>query len=95
MEDNKEFVKFVCISDTHTKHKELKIPDADVLIHAGDFTYKGKEQELKDFYKFLKELPHKHKVVIAGNHDLTLDIGNYQTVTKRFLGDKYSFEQCK
>lgn len=27
--------RFVCISDTHTKHREIVIPDGDVLIHCG------------------------------------------------------------
>ena len=42
-------IKFVCISDTHTKHYALKIPDGDVLIHAGDFTYGGQPKEIDEF----------------------------------------------
>ena len=33
-------MRIVAISDTHTKERELAIPDGDVLIHAGDFTMK-------------------------------------------------------
>ena len=49
------------------------IPDGDVLIHAGDFTRCGHLQEVKEFNTWLGTLPHKHKIVIAGNHELSFD----------------------
>ncbi len=61
-------MKIVCISDTHGKHTELKVPDGDILIHAGDIGYNNSKL-IKDFNNWLGELPHKYKVVIAGNHD--------------------------
>ena len=64
-------MKLVCISDTHGAHNMIPIPDGDVFIHAGDFTGMGREEEVKSFAEFLKRLPHKHKIVIAGNHDVT------------------------
>lgn len=66
--------RVVCISDTHSKHRQIQIPEADILIHAGDITISGEIDALKDFNKWLGELTHvKHKVVIAGNHDYNLD----------------------
>lgn len=62
-------MKIVCISDTHTMHRECVVPDGDVLIHAGDITGKGEIRQLRDFSLWLEALPHKHKLVIAGNHD--------------------------
>ena len=62
-------VKIVAISDTHIKHRDLEIPEGDILIHAGDFSRKGKFEDLIEFNSWLGELPHQHKVVIAGNHD--------------------------
>jgi len=50
-------------------HNRLLIPDGDMLIHAGDFTGNGSLEHLIHFADWLKELPHKHKIVIAGNHD--------------------------
>lgn len=41
-EGQKKGVRIVCISDTHTKHGDLNIPDGDILIHAGDFTSFGR-----------------------------------------------------
>lgn len=43
------------------------------MIHAGDFTRCGHLQEVKDFNNWLGTLPHKHKIVIAGNHELSFD----------------------
>lgn len=32
---SKETIRVVCISDTHDMHTKVKIPDGDILIHAG------------------------------------------------------------
>ncbi len=76
-------VRFVCISDTHNKMPAAGIPDGDVLIHAGDFTGRGMFDEVQLFVEaYLKQLPHAHKVVIAGNHDLSMDAAKYDHATK-------------
>lgn len=61
--------RYVLLSDTHSLHSQVKIPDGDVLLHSGDFCNKGTEAELRDFNEWMGSLPHKHKVAIAGNHD--------------------------
>lgn len=66
-------VRIVCISDTHGMHRRLRIPPGDVLVHAGDITMGGEKAVMLDFDKWLGELPHKHKVVICGNHDLCFE----------------------
>ncbi|XP_033629823.1 metallophosphoesterase MPPED2-like isoform X1 [Asterias rubens] len=68
-------VRFVCISDTHNQAARLlpTIPDGDVLIHGGDFTNVGSLKEIKQFNDFMGKLPHRHKIVIAGNHEVTFD----------------------
>jgi predicted phosphohydrolase len=66
-------VRLVCISDTHSRHRDIVVPDGDVLVHAGDFTKRGREQEIADFNGWLAELPHRHKLVIAGNHDFLFE----------------------
>jgi len=33
----------------------------------------GEEKEIRDFDAWLGELPHKHKIVICGNHDLSFE----------------------
>lgn len=60
----------VCISDTHELHRELVVPDGDMLIHAGDFTFfSHRRRMIQDFNDWLGELPHTYKVVIPGNHE--------------------------
>lgn len=68
-------VRVVCMSDTHslTGNIKFEIPDGDIFIHAGDFTRCGRLDEVNDFNKWIGELPHKHKIVIAGNHELSFD----------------------
>lgn len=59
----------VAISDTHGLHRKLDVPPGEVLVHAGDIAYSGPWSELESFNDWLGGLPHRHKVVIAGNHD--------------------------
>lgn len=66
-------VRVVAISDTHCKHGALTMPAGDILVCAGDFTRRGTVAEIKDFNDWLGRLPYKHKVVVAGNHDLLFD----------------------
>ena len=66
-------MKVVCISDTHGKHYEIEsIPDGDLLVHAGDFSLRGDLVEAELFAEWFGNQPHKHKVAIAGNHDLSV-----------------------
>ncbi len=66
-------LQLVVISDTHGMHNNLEIPEGDVLIHAGDITMRGKLDEARAFDRFLGGLPHRHKIVIAGNHDFCFE----------------------
>ena len=62
-------VKAVIISDTHTFHHELDLPDADILIHTGDFTLMGTPYEVMEFNDWLAKQDYETRIVIAGNHD--------------------------
>lgn len=62
-------MQIVAISDTHGKHRDLKIPDGDILIHAGDVTRGGTKEKVIDFLKWFAEQKHTYKVFVAGNHD--------------------------
>lgn len=90
----KEVKTRICvISDTHNhspypaavtpRAYRLPLPSADVLLHAGDLTMSGVEAEHKETIKMLQAADAELKIVIAGNHDLTLDkeycAQNYQT----------------
>ncbi len=62
-------VKLIAFSDTHMLHKQVEIPDGDILIFAGDMSVCRTVQDVAGFNAFLKTLPHRHKIVIGGNHD--------------------------
>ena len=66
-------MRVLAISDTHGMHWRSEAPpDADLLIHAGDFSMIGTKGEALDFLEWFTNLPHKHKVFICGNHDEAL-----------------------
>lgn len=67
--------KIVCISDTHSYHREIKIPDADIIICAGDITFKGELDVIEDFADWMGNLPIKHKITIFGNHSIGTEDG--------------------
>lgn len=75
------------ISDTHTAtpmpvssaeyaYRE-PLPKADVLLHAGDLTTTGLVSEYQVMLDVLKKAEAELKIVIAGNHDITLDESFY------------------
>jgi len=66
-------MRLVIISDTHTLHGGLDLPDGDVLVHGGDFSLGGQPHEVEEFFTWFAGRPHRHKVVIAGNHDLLFE----------------------
>lgn len=63
-------MKILHLSDTHGCHRRLRnLPEADVVVHSGDFTMNGSEAEAIDFMNWFCDLPYSHKVFICGNHD--------------------------
>jgi len=66
-------MRLVLISDTHQRHDDLVVPAGDVLVHAGDFCTRGREGEVIRFNTWLGVQSHRHKVVIAGNHDFLFE----------------------
>lgn len=72
-------MKILHISDTHGRHNDLtELPEADILVHSGDFCFSGSDNEVLDFLNWFIELPYKHKIFIAGNHDDCLWDGNIE-----------------
>jgi len=68
--------RIVCVSDTHNTTPPL--PKGDVLIHAGDLTNQGSFSELEKAVEWISKAPYEAKIVIAGNHDITLDQPFYE-----------------
>lgn len=63
-------MKILHLSDTHGCHRRLQdLPEADIVVHSGDFTMTGSEAEAIDFMNWFCDLPYHHKIFICGNHD--------------------------
>lgn len=107
-------MKIIAISDTHGQHQHLDLAkyEADVLIHAGDWT-RGHDVgllETEEFMKWFSEQPFKHKICIAGNHEVSVEdyknsipvpnnvhyLYNSEVVIEgiKFYGSPYSNEFC-
>eukprot|EP00929_Paragymnodinium_shiwhaense_P082695 TRINITY_DN4370_c0_g1_i5.p2 TRINITY_DN4370_c0_g1~~TRINITY_DN4370_c0_g1_i5.p2 ORF type:complete len:303 (+),score=48.68 TRINITY_DN4370_c0_g1_i5:109-909(+) len=81
------WTRFVCFSDTHGKHDKIiaeHMPEADILLHAGDFTNTGETSQVKSFAVWLDNYPAAHRIAIAGNHDITFDTEFYERSWSRF-----------
>jgi predicted phosphohydrolase len=76
------WIRFVCLSDTHSVPMTQPIPPGDVLLHAGDFSRRGSSKSLVSFSALLGSLPHTHKIVIAGNHEFSFDGANVGRLNK-------------
>ena len=75
-------IKIWHISDTHTYHELLEIPKGiDMVIHSGDATNPRdpylSEDQMQNFIRWFGSLPIKHKIFVAGNHDLCIEKKSY------------------
>lgn len=77
-------MRIICISDTHERNIK-NIPDGDVLIHAGDFFIGGNTLlALRNLNEDFKELPHKYKILVPGNHDWCFEDSEEEEARKIF-----------
>ena len=77
------------ISDTHSYHEQLEIPsNIDIIIHSGDCSNNINpylnENEVRQFIDWYKEVPVKHKIYVAGNHDCSIE---KRLITKKDFED--------
>lgn len=69
--------RFLLLSDTHglsSLPHSASIEYTDVVLHCGDLTKESKLHEFEASIRLLKTLNAPLKLVIAGNHDFTMDI---------------------
>ena len=85
-------MRIVGIADTHGAERQIVVPAGDILVVAGDFCTYGKLEEVAIFNTWLGTLPHKHKVVVAGNHDLIAQ-NNYLEMARLFTNARYLDEE--
>ncbi|CAD0087421.1 unnamed protein product [Aureobasidium mustum] len=84
--DSQPKTRFFIISDTHGDDlTHYPIEPVDVVIHCGDLTEESKLSEYKQAIKLLNTINAPLKLVIAGNHDFTLD----DTLYRKKLAESY------
>lgn len=66
-------MRIVAFSDTHGFHGKIVIPEGDVLVFAGDMSMDRYDGKCSEFISWFVKLPHKHKIFIAGNHDIDIE----------------------
>jgi predicted phosphohydrolase len=84
-------MRLVAVADTHLFHDELTVPDGDVFIHAGDLCRAGTLDELDRAARWLHTLPHRFKIMVAGNHDRAFQI--HPESARRLLGQDVIYLQ--
>lgn len=65
-------MRIIAVSDTHGLHRQLRMPQGNVLLCAGDIAPVHLDDNIRlaqDAIDWLNEQPHEHIVFTAGNHD--------------------------
>ncbi|THW15787.1 Metallo-dependent phosphatase [Aureobasidium pullulans] len=95
--------RILIISDTHSTPLQpttspnpfrQPLPSADILIHCGDLTMKGLTSEYHKTLDLLASINAPIKLVIAGNHDRTLD-KTWMEKHQNHLWDGETFEEAR
>ena len=87
-------MKILCTSDLHGHWGFLSLPEADVLVVAGDFTVYGRLDEVAQFNLRLATYPFKHKIVIAGNHDWALYEKDTRDYARKLITNAHYLEDA-
>jgi Icc-related predicted phosphoesterase len=69
--------RFLIMSDSHGEEllSNTKIPEpVNIVIHCGDLTEESKIEEFRRTLHYLRNISAELKLVIAGNHDFTMDV---------------------
>lgn len=66
-------IKICAISDVHGKWSGLKIPECDLLISCGDYSFRGEKHMVRDYHKWLSKQPAKKIISVQGNHELWVE----------------------
>lgn len=77
------------IADTHGKHRDLTIPECDLLIHCGDFCNIGQQEQetFEDVDAWFAEIPAGQIICIGGNHDALLQNREFRFSQAIYLED--------
>ena len=62
-------MKIVAISDVHGRWNKLTIPECDILISAGDYSFQGERHMVRDFHRWLNQQDAGYIISVQGNHE--------------------------
>lgn len=85
--------KITFISDTHGLHDRIQIDPCDILVHCGDATNLGRDDEVEKFFAWLSQQPADHFIFVPGNHDLCFEKDWHGSVD--FAKDVFNREKDK
>lgn len=99
MDYNKD-LKIVTISDVHGKWNKLTIPKCDILISAGDYSFRGEKNMVEDYHIWLAEQETQYVISVNGNHELWVEknFEEAKLIAEKacpgiyFIGESQSFE---
>lgn len=74
-------MKICAISDTHSLHESVVVPESDVLICSGDISYKGEPDIVNSFISWFGKQKAQYKILIFGNHE----VGYSNHLHKKFV----------
>ncbi|EOA81634.1 uncharacterized protein SETTUDRAFT_157538 [Exserohilum turcica Et28A] len=66
-------VRFLILSDMHGAELPQNLPQCEVLLHCGNLTEHGTPQSISSALQNLSKVDARLKLVIAGNHEVSLD----------------------
>lgn len=90
-------IEIVCISDTHNGQwktdfgNQMRRYQGDILIHAGDFSDRGSDEEIRQTFSWLRSLDNfRYKIFIAGNMDgIGMDDSRKEVLKKQLTDERY------
>ncbi len=88
-------MKIVAISDVHCKWNKLRIPECDILISCGDYSFRGEDHVVRDFHKWLNKQDARYVVSVQGNHELGVekDFNNAKRIAEEACPGVYFIDE--
>ena len=78
-------LRIVVTSDTHCEQNDmLNIPEGDITKFLPKSDNVSQDPQLASFMQWLEALPHKHKVICCGNHEVGLGKLSKDEIAKLF-----------
>lgn len=86
-------MKIVFFANPCGLHKELKVPNGQMLICCGNFTKDLSRESLQDFLTWFSKLPHPIKLLVPGETDYAFDNIHHPLITVEYQDLLYNFFQ--